>query len=231
MARLCQPDSPYGCGHHDEHVAAARLGWTRRRAGVAFEASRQQRYLSRVVGQVHSAHRHPDHPGVVAFKRDGKWYEMSRMEFRRLVGVGRRQEEQERKEQARQRREQREIARFYELTAREERQAELGRRREERGREREQAHLRAVQRAERAEVVKLMREYGVRQESEDRSEYELLPAEVRRKEGRFTMDTAREHVMLNMPWLNLETTNDLTQYFERSKVKRQRDFAHGRLSA
>lgn len=228
MARLCTgPSSPYGCGHHDEHVRAARLGWRRRRLGASFAGSDDQRRLARVVGPVEGAHSHPEHRGVIAFKQRGKWYEMPRSEFRRLVQVGREQEQHDRREASRRAREEREIARFREAEAKEQRRAELEQRREERRREQEQAHLRAVSRAERAEVVKLLRGYGVRLEDQrDRGEYALLPAEVRRKQGRYTMDTAREQVAINMPWLKMDTPDDLVQFFERSRVKGMHDRMH-----
>jgi hypothetical protein len=233
MARVCTgPASPYGCGHHDQHVAAARLGWRRRRLGAHFMGSRSQSHLARVVGQVENAHAHPDHRGVVAFKQRGKWYEMPGAEFRRLVGVGRDQEAFDRRETAHKAREAREIAKFRGLEEKERRGAEIAQRREERNREREQAHMRAVSRAERSEVVKLLREFGgVRLEGkQDRGEYALLPAEVRRKEGRYTIDTAREHVMENMPWLNLNTPDDLVQFFERSRTKTARERYHRRIA-
>jgi flagellar biosynthesis GTPase FlhF len=229
MARLCSgPSSSYGCGHHEEHVRAARLGWQRRRLGARFAGSRDQASLSRVVGEVQHAHTHPDHRGVVAFRQRGKWYELPRSEYRRLVAVGREQEAHDRREQALRAREEREIARFREMEAKERRQAEMEQRRAERNKQRQQAQLRQVARAERSEVVKLIRQFGgVRlEDARDRGEYALLPAEIRRKDGRFTMDTAREQVDQHMPWLNLATPDDLVQFFERSRTKTMRDRIH-----
>lgn len=49
------PNCPYGYGHHDEHVAAAKLGWERRRQGAA-------KYHDRA-WQGTEAHYHSDHRG------------------------------------------------------------------------------------------------------------------------------------------------------------------------
>jgi hypothetical protein len=236
MARLiCGPGSPYGCGHEEEHRQAALLGWQRRRLGAHFMGSRQQHFLSKVVGEVQHAHAHPDHPGKIAFKQRDRWYALPRSEWYSLINAGREIDAEERREAKRKEAEARAIAEYEHAVADEQKRAERKARIEVNQRERaersQRAMVRKVARAERAEVVKLLREVGgVRVErsrmtgqARDKGEWELLPAEVRRKDGRVTLDTARERVMEHMPWLALDTTDDLIQFFERSRVKTMRE--------
>ncbi len=69
MAICHGPNAPYGCGHHDEHVAAAKLGWFRRKRGAAFQSSDAHRHASTFAGsEVSHAHEHETHKGRVVFK-------------------------------------------------------------------------------------------------------------------------------------------------------------------
>lgn len=235
MARLGSSPLAYGHNHHDEHVAAARKGWLRRRLGTSFAGSNEHRWISRAVGPVEHAHEHPDHRGLVAFKQQGKWYELPRREFRELVAAGREEERREQAEKKAAAHEARWQAQFEKLEAddakREAKKAATAARQQERHERQQRALVRSVARAERAEVVKLLKELGgvrversrVTGKARDRGEVALLPADVRRKDGRITLDGAREAISTHMPWLNIDTPNDVVQFFEKARVKTMRE--------
>jgi hypothetical protein len=90
-------------------------------------------------------------------------------------------------------------------------------------------------REERAEVVRILRRAGGVRISIDhatgrpinRGEWALLPASVRRREGRLTMDQAVADVMAEIPALGWEVPDDLVQYFERART-RERQHQHTR---
>jgi ribosomal protein L13E len=250
MARQfrCGPGSPYGCAHHDEHVAAAKLGWARRRASGTFMLSdRDSHALSRAVGEVKGAHIHPSHKHVVAFKQKGKWYELPASEFRALIRAGHEDLKLDKQEQKRRAAEEKAIAEYYAAVAleekREAKRAELATRQQERERDRQERLVRQVQRAERAEVVKIIKggggiTYGVSKatgKTYDHGEWLTLPADVRRKNGRLTLDGAAEQINAEMPWLGIETPNDLLDYFDkidntRRNQEHQRNVRKGRAA-
>jgi hypothetical protein len=82
-------------------------------------------------------------------------------------------------------------------------------------------------RAERAEVVRILRRAGGVRVSIDHAtgrtinhgEWALLPASVRRREGRLTMDQAMADVMAELPALGWEVPDDLVEYFERAHTR------------
>jgi hypothetical protein len=82
-------------------------------------------------------------------------------------------------------------------------------------------------RDERAEVARILRRAGGIRVSTDpatgrpinHGEWELLPASVRRREGRLTMDQAVADVLAELPALGWETADDLVKYFERSRSR------------
>jgi hypothetical protein len=176
------------------------------------------------------AHTHPEHPNVIAFKQANRWYELPRAEFNRLVRVGRDIERDEERE-ARQR--QREEARAARAQETEQKREARIQRQDERYREMQRRQIRAMDRAERAEVVKIIKSSGgirlpehftyTGKSREGKGEYDLLPSDVRRKNGHYTMDTAAAAINEEMPWLHIESPGDLLQYFERSRLKTIRE--------
>lgn len=231
MARCHGPDSPYGCGHHAEHVAAARKGWLTRRRRHAWVHSEDHDALRRVVGDVSDVHTHDKHPRSVMMRQGGKWYELPKAEYKSLVRAGRemaRDEERERKARDRARK-------LIEAErGKASRQAERERQQAERYRAMQERQAAAVARAERAEVVKIIkRAGGIRPNPSGvgRGEYAALPADVRRRNGRVTMDQARADVMDEMPWLNPHDEYALTDFFERSRMQRVNTAHHRRHAA
>src|SRR5690242_12877457 len=106
MARCLGPNSPYGCGHHTEHVAAAKKGWITRRAGTEFASSEEHGAVKALFGKdVTLAHEHPSHAGFTTFKSEGKWYEVPTRVFKQHAAHGRLLQEQQAHEAERQRRE------------------------------------------------------------------------------------------------------------------------------
>jgi hypothetical protein len=57
-------------------------------------------------------------------------------------------------------------------------------------------------------------------------EDEALPSTVRSSMGRLDMDSAAEPIREEMPWLQMETSDDLVQYFARHADYRRH---HSRL--
>ena len=212
MAGYCHGGhAPYGCGHHAEHVAAAKKGWiTRRRhsRGASFEGSEDQYYASAFTGEkITHAHTHAEHPRTVVFKSGGKWYELPRRTFQSFVKGGRemeRDEEKQRKQQQAQSR--------NELKERiaSERQTE------------------AYSRMQRAAVVKyIMGSKGIAPDKKvgrykgNRSEWLQLPAQVRNTKSHFKLDQVAEHVAEAFPELRIESGDDLIRFFEREDYRRR----------
>ena len=90
MPRYCHPGASYGCGHHAEHVEAAKKGWrTRRGQGPVAALRNAESILSDLYGDtVTGAHTHKSHPKEVRFKMSGKWFRVSTGEFHALVKEG-----------------------------------------------------------------------------------------------------------------------------------------------
>lgn len=214
MAGYCHgANAPYGCGHHAEHVRAAKLGWARRKGAEAahFEGSDEQRLVSAFLGdEVNYAHTHAEHPNTVVFKSKGKWYELPKRTFNSFVRGGREQE----REQAKARREQH-------------------KRNEQHVREQignEKLAL-AYARQEHADVsgiinrnggIRYVRTHGgfgaQRTHGYDRGEWLSLPASVRNTKSHYTMDQAADQVNANLPHLRIESGDDLIAFYERNDL-------------
>lgn len=206
MATCHGPDSPYGCGHHKEHVRAARKGWITRRRSQSFLSTRDADDLRRVVGPSlagHHVHRSKSGKRVHMMKVEGQWFSMDQREYAQLVRAGR-------------------SGRLAEERAK--RNAPKNEARYRAAQEKQQA---AIERAELREVRHIIKRAGGIRPSvthsgvkHDMGEYRNLPSDLRRKNGGLTMDQAREAVAQHMPWLNLDTPDDLVQYFERAEDRR-----------
>lgn len=233
MAYCHGPDSPYGCGHHDEHVDAAHKGWaTRRRnegAGVArgptvrqelrgegakFLPKEAHDLASAFLGErVRNAHVHPSHKGRVLFQSRGKWYELPTREFNSFVRGGR-TANYERNEQRR--------------------KAEAGSVQEKLY---QQVQANAVRREQYERVLSVFKGVGVKPSvkrtlggavkterrrgtaSNRRAGYEdewySLPKSIRNAKSHYTLDQYVETVNETAPELRIEDDNDLRTYFER----------------
>lgn len=191
MPRICHANAAYGCGHHAEHVEAARKGWeTRRGHGPVAALRRSERILSDVFGEkVTGVHTHKTHRGEVRFKMGGKWASLPRREFFDMVKNGEyalRQREREEKKA--------EKARISE----EKRAARLARA-DEGYAEAMERMMEADQRRDYARVRKTLRKLGVRPSfvratgrQTLASEYRALPSDIRRRNGRIGLDGVRE---------------------------------------
>lgn len=230
MAYCHGEHSPYGCGHHAEHIAAARLGWMRRHSGKAFEGSQEQRWLQSFAGgEVRHAHTHRTKRGtVVMFKHKGKWFEVSRSSYRDMLRAGREMERDEQRERRRAEAEQRRLDREH---ASAEKKAAARARAEAREREAQERMFRRIQTQERAGVVRAIREIGgIRSDKVHHGEWATLPASIRNQTTGKSLDAAREHVQEHFPWLGLHDINDLLTYFDRVDTHR-RNSAHQRKAA
>lgn len=230
MAGYCHGvNAPYGCGHHAEHVEAARKGWiTRRRnqgqRGTEFEGSEEQRLTSLFLGDTVSlAHTHPEHKNTVVFKQKGKWYELPKRTFASFVRGGRETEREQQKLTKQRKREQRlelENKLYQERVSNQQSRANEFR----------------------AAVIKgIQRQGGIRSTSNratgrtyDRGEVALLPSSIRRSKGKLTLDSAREFAEeLNMAEyglpISLETPDDFVGFFERDAYRRQQSSARRRI--
>lgn len=223
MAGYCHgANAPYGCGHHAEHVEAAKKGWANRRKhqrGATFEGSEDQYYASGFLGeQISYAHTHPEHKGRVVFKSKGKWYELPARTFASYVSGGRKLEREEQKRAEARKRDEAKGAKAKQRTARQELQYRL---------QAERYADRAGGADEfRAELVKQLSKHGVRATGKhDRGEVALLPSSVRRSKGKYTIDYAREAAQeLSESYgagITFDTPDDLVQYFEKDAYRRQ----------
>ncbi len=231
----CLPDSPYGCNHFKEHQRAARKGWITRRRNAKFKNPEEHKAFTAIVGsEVSHIHLHPQHAGKIRFQTEGKWYEITPEEYRRLLRQGRtllREEEQFRKKAEREnaRREaqhERELARKKTL---EEREAARKQREEERQRA-GLAHYEAMEerrqqryaRAQYKDVVRHIRGIGGIRPNRANSkgkipelaEWRALPRSVKTRSERegFPLDEVTADVQANFPGLPIRTDEDLRVY-------------------
>ena len=221
MATCHGPESPYGCGHHAEHVRAARKGWTTRRRSRSFLSTRDAEDLKRVVGPTlegHHVHRTKTGARKHLLKIEGAWFSMSQDEYKGLVRAGR----EGRKAEAREKK------RAPRLAAKQARD-------DARYRAAQEREARAIERAEQREVYDIIKKRGgIRRavgggKEHEHSEYNTyIPKSLRysaRKQGLYghkglTPDQAATEVHQHMPWLHIETPSDLYDYFERLEDRR-----------
>lgn len=234
MAHKCQGHScPYGYGHHAEHVAAARLGWRRRREGEA-------QYIGHVFGGEYELHSHEGH-FIARSVRDDSHFELSREEYRQLAA----QRQAELREAETERRFQREVAKIERAIAREHRPQQLTLREG-------QAQLKAYQRAKR-DAERLERHRTKELAAEQRlaarfrrdelyaairtvsngkirgfrggheaEEARAIPAQFRARRGEdgLAPDDLAAHLSEHAPWLNIHNSDDLFQAFNALTLQR-----------
>lgn len=211
MAR-CLVGAPYGCGHTEEHRRAAIKGWRSRREGrILREEAASFEHLMQGE-RVYDVHQEK---GKVHFELGGKWYEVSRSEFRQFAREGRKIFHAEIRKQYR---EHQKATRDYEA----------------RGGDKA---LREIQRIEYPKVIKHLRgrirpqknprATGRKDQYLEMSEYRTLPASVRNvKRGTITLDEAADEIERHFPWINVHSSNDLIGYL-RDRPRRAGMYRHG----
>jgi len=211
--RVCTAHSSYGCGHHQEHVEAARKGWITRRGGLGTPAREDEAWFRELFPGATHAHTHPSHPKLVVFKQGDKWFELPTREYAGLAREGRAAATARQKAEARAER----------LAAQERKAGERARVVEARRAAREvNAHYawrvsmaRIAEKEGRAtwhEINKDFRKDGIREGYQRKTatyakgsnkvkwvarpsqEYLDLPDEWRKRNGTYTLDEARGHV-------------------------------------
>lgn len=235
---------PYGYGHHDEHVEAAKLGWRRRQQGEA-------QYVGDAFGGGYELHRHRDHY-ILHNKADNTHFELDRREYQDLT----KQMRAERKAARAEQQYQRELDRIEKIVAREnapkqgtlnegrERLKELRKAQRDLDRaEKYRARMEKEERKqnyifERDQLYSEIRRYtngkirpyaknpitGVRPEYE---EYQNIPKMFRAKrrdyapEKSYTPDDIAAHLSELAPWLNIHSDSDLYNAFD--KLARMRN--------
>jgi|SRR5579883_2939169 hypothetical protein len=205
MARCIGANPPYGCGHFREHQIAAKKGWITRRAAATFKTTEEHAALAALFGDpIEAAHEHPDHKNMVRFKHKGKWYELPRSEFRRLVEEGKKLQREQ---------------------AREEKRQARNLQREERYKRAQDRQLAAVRRAEYQGVVRLIREnHGIHPNRAlsngkipELEEWQGLPLSVKTRDRRrgLSLDEMATEVRAHFPWLKINNGDDLAEYLKR----------------
>lgn len=237
MPRVCSPGAPYGCGHHAEHVEAAKKGWRHRRKDDRLRKDLDN--FRAAYGPVEHLHTHASHPGEVRFKLEDKWYSISTTDYEELSLAGRsiRKAEERDKRDADRRAEREARARV--------KQEEVARRKQERYaaaeakyRERMQREAENVAIREYQALKRDLKKRGISPSTHtqyyrtrgkelpvDYGEWERLPRELRRRRGGLHLDAARElaeeRAALGMTsggaiGVNrFDTIDDLTEYIDR----------------
>ncbi len=193
--------SPYGGGHHAEHVAAAKKAWETRRMRYGGPTRSDAEWFRALFPDATNIHTHPSHKGIVMFRQKGKWYELPEKEYRNLAHEGRAaQHERDRaikraEKQARQERAANERAAIIEV------REELRRAVAEKKMEvqmSEMLHREAI--APYKRLVARLRRVGVRPTKDkrrvgrftDRGEFDYLPSGIMRLKGGYSIDDAVE---------------------------------------
>lgn len=111
----------------------------------------------------------------------------------------------------------------------EEREARTRARQEQAYQEAQERDIRRFQREQDADVRAIIRRgggikpaYDQNGKMRDAGEYKALPASVRSKTGRLTMDDAARNINAEMPWLGIETPRDLQDYFSTAEDRQHR---------
>ena len=199
--------------------------------------SQESALLARHFGTIHEMREYRDPRRGVVFRQGQKWYHLPKAEYRNLVYYA---EQDERETQAAQALIARERAKDERRKLAEQQKQEREAKRQARARQiAQEQEQRAVQRFEREQyrdvVSILKRSGGIRPFTTEGArgkrymtgEYQSLPSMVRSHRGRLDMDQAAEAIREEMPWLQIDTSDDLVQFFERHRDYRRH---HGRLA-
>lgn len=239
--KRCGPESPYGCGHHIEHVRAARKGWITRRAGVEFRSSEEHGAVRALLGmEVKHAHEHKSHAGFTLFKSGPDWFEVPTAVFKRYAAKGKLLQGEEAKLARAQKRHDEQGEKVYlrelaRLQAEDERAAVRARHNEEQERVKaERQRARDLRRHEASgaaqyrEVVRHIRASGgIRPNRADSrgkipelEEWRDLPASVKTRKGGQALDDIAAEVGREFGDLGIQTGDDLAAYLK-SQHRRQ----------
>jgi hypothetical protein len=208
--------------------------WNRIRGKEArsrWRYSDDSRRLGRFFGEIHDLREIKRRPGEIAFRQGERWYHLPKREYHALNMAAIEAEHREAKEAKQQEREatrERAAIADYERALAQEQKAEQRRaRRQEQAAAAEQRIVRKFERSQYSDVRAVIRAgggirptYDTTGKQRDRGEYLALPADVRRKGGRLTMDDAARDINAEMPWLGIETPNDLQNFFSRQTDRR-----------
>ncbi len=187
--------------------------------------------LERFYGTIHDFREIKGRPGEIAFRQSSTWFHLPKAEYHALNMAALEAEHREAKEAKRQAREaareRRAIADYEHALAQEQRAEQRRARREEQAAAAEQRIVRQFERSQYSDVRAIIRQgggirptYDLTGAQRDRGEYRALPADVRRKSGRLTMDTAASSINEQMPHLGIETPGDLQDFFSRQTDRR-----------
>jgi hypothetical protein len=199
--------------------------------------SRESELLSKHFGTIHEMREYKDPRQGVVFRQGGTWYHMPRAEYHTLVDAAERDERDKEWAQALIQREREQDARRKATEQqKQEREAQRQARAQRLAEEQAQRELQRFERVQYGEVVSILKRSGGIQPFKKlaatgkgymRDEYEALPSTVRSAKGRLDMDEAAAAIHEEIPWLKIETPDDLVQYFERHRDYRRH---HGRLA-
>lgn len=222
MARELQAQLEHEADHKKLHgeARADYIGgaWNRiknhNRKGPWWLVVEDKERLEKVTGPIDKVIYHKDRNSVVIQQGDSH-YELPEDEYFALVRAGKEMEEEEKREARRQRRALRE---------------------EERDRIRQERMVRTVERIEYHDVAHIIKRAGgiravkdMHGQVRDREELKIIPKSLRAKQTRevralgqhgLTLDEAATAVHQHMPWLQIDTPDDLVQYFERHEDRR-----------
>lgn len=176
--------------------------------------SEESKLLSRYFGPVHDVRqRAVSRSGLQVAKRDRdhvvirqgrQWFDMPKSEYTNLIKASRQEAKRE---------------------AKEARDAASKERMEAKFREQQERDMRRMEREQYSDVVAIIKHSGGIRPSVshqgtkyDRGEYDTLPSTVRSSAGRLTMDDAARNINAQMPWLHIDTIDDLVQYFDRHRT-------------
>ena len=219
MAKCLGPDSPYGCGHHLQHMDAARKGWITRRHGTQFAGTRQHKALSALFGEeISHAHTAKEHRGMVRFKNAGKWYELPRQEFNRLAREG----EAHIREQERAQRQ------HEQATAKAQKDEERQKLQEEQYKRAQERQLAAARKAEYQSVTKRIKQLGgirpyrksaTTGKTPELEEWKDLPQNVKTRDEKkgVALDDAAATISEEFPWLRIQNDSELRRYLTDKK--------------
>lgn len=193
--------------------------------------SREAELLGKHFGTIHELRERERGKGV-AFRQGQRWFQLPSKEYHNLLVAA---EQDERDTQRAQSLITRERAREARRRGTEQQKQERERQRQERAikaaEAQQQKDLRRFEREQYSDVVRVLKHSGgIRPFKTEGAqgkrymtgEYRDLPSTVRSSKGRLDMDHAAEAIREEMPWLKIDTPDDLAKFFDRHRTYRWR---------